>query len=230
MDRIRQFAPSILLALALGGIVFIYVKLVSNHYKDRLKSLEYAKANKLKMALLVGTPTTIFLAPLTEEVVFRAPLLLLFDHLSENAWLGVSISALLFGGAHWRGTKIDITDIPEKRANGEAITDDTQAELELAGKEHARRVLISKILHVILTTPLGLAFGYYGVKHQSLWLCIALHAGWNLIGYPVYIILSGVLTFIGAVIYTIGELVVHKILTKLKKYRRTKNRKNQYTR
>lgn len=230
MDRIHELTPTILLALVLGGVVFIYVRLISNRYRDRMKSLEYAKTNKLKMALLIGFPTLLLYAPLTEEIIFRAPLILLFSHISDSAWLGISVSALLFGSAHWSGQKFDLTDIPESRANGEAITDDLKTELELVEKSRPRMVLAKKILHVIITTLLGLVFGYYGIKHQSLWLCIALHAGWNLIGHPIVIILYGVLAMPGMAIYVIGALAADKILMKLRERKKTRSRKNRYVR
>lgn len=156
IERFLAFAPSMgtILALALGTT--IYLRLSCKSLEELFKDEESRKRNRSKIFWRITFPLINVNGPLWEELVFRAPLVLLFPVVSNSAWLGIGLSSIAFGSTHWSqnyGTKFE-----------------TKKEEFWAG-----------LAHTAITGILGAFCGYYAIKHQSVWIAVGLHALWNLI-------------------------------------------------
>lgn len=198
MERIYAFLPSVLVIACIAGATLLYMKWAIKRFGDNFKSVEWHKKNKWKVILSVGTPLTNVWAPAVEELIFRAPLIIAFSAMSSVAWYGVFASSVLFALTHWFGKKIWMPEILSARENGDHKSDDVVAEIDRLHQEAGRRILVQKVLHVVLTLPLGILAGYYGIKYQSVWVSFGIHSVWNLIMpavLPLFMLL-GVLAFL----------------------------------
>ncbi|HRH32252.1 MAG TPA: CPBP family intramembrane metalloprotease, partial [bacterium] len=107
----------------------------------------------------------------------RAPLILYFDGLSTEAWYGIGVSTLLFAVTHAFG---------EGRSN------------QSVGR---------RILHVVTRLPMGVMYGYFGVRSQTLWAPLALHIAWNAAVIVIVPIVTVLITIvIGLIRYMIEEV------------------------
>ena len=87
-ERMVQFLPSILTLMGIAALAYVYLKLVTRWLGENLKSIEWCKKNRLKVAFLIGMPTFNIWAPVSEELVCRVPLIIAFSYVSRNAWWG----------------------------------------------------------------------------------------------------------------------------------------------
>ncbi|OGZ58328.1 MAG: hypothetical protein A2827_03780 [Candidatus Spechtbacteria bacterium RIFCSPHIGHO2_01_FULL_43_30] len=175
------------------------MKWVIKRFGDNFKSTEWHKKNQWRVIWTVGTPLTNVWAPAVEELIFRAPLIIAFGAMSSVAWYGVFVSSGLFALSHWFGNKIWMPEILSARENGDHKSDDVVAEVDRLHQKAGRRILVQKVLHVVLTFPLGILAGYYGIKYQSIWVSFGIHSAWNLIMpfvLPLFVLL-GMLAFLG---------------------------------
>lgn len=83
IERIELFAPSLLVVSTIALFCYFYPEIVPKHFK-----------------LVLFTDLLIF-APTADELLFRAPLLILFSQLSPSAWGGIIALALGYGLLHW---------------------------------------------------------------------------------------------------------------------------------
>lgn len=181
MERIFMFLPSILVIAGIAGISFFYVKWIIKRYGDDYNSVEWHQQNKWKVTWTVGTPIMNVWAPTIEELIFRAPLIIAFSTLSSFAWYGILASSVLFSLTHWFGKKIGMPEILSAQEENENESDNLESEVERLHQKNSKDILIRRVLNVILTLPLGILAGYYGIKYQSVWLSIGIHSAWNLI-------------------------------------------------
>ena len=199
MERIYTFLPSVLVIACIAGTTLLYMKWVIKRFGDNFKSTEWHKKNQWRVIWTVGTPLTNVWAPAVEELIFRAPLIIAFGAMSSVAWYGVFVSSGLFALSHWFGKKIWMPEILSARENGDHKSDDVVAEVDRLHQKAGRRILVQKVLHVVLTFPLGILAGYYGIKYQSIWVSFGIHSAWNLIMpfvLPLFVLL-GMLAFLG---------------------------------
>ena len=199
MERIYTFLPSVLVIACIAGTTLLYMKWVIKRFGDNFKSTEWHKKNQWRVIWTVGTPLTNVWAPAVEELIFRAPLIIAFGAMSSVAWYGVFVSSGLFALSHWFGNKIWMPEILSARENGDHKSDDVVAEVDRLHQKAGRRILVQKVLHVVLTFPLGILAGYYGIKYQSIWVSFGIHSAWNLIMpfvLPLFVLL-GMLAFLG---------------------------------
>ena len=197
MERISLFLPSILIIGGIAVIMFLYLKLMIRKFGDNLKSIDWVEQNKLKASLLLSSPNAYIFAPTWEELVFRAPIIIMFSELSQSAWYGILASSILFSVLHWRGNKITFFEILDARDNGEKESDNLEDESERLSQKMKKEVKQRKALHVLLTFLSGIIFGYFGIKYQSIWISVGLHSLWNLI-MPILVV---VLIILAAIIY-----------------------------
>ena len=100
----------------------------------------------------------ILVAPCWEELIFRAPLVIVFGDLSPTAWIMITHGAVLFGLMHVNVLHpYHFTALPAT----------------------ARRARIHKAAHFTQTTALGFVFGYTAVASGSLFVPVIIHALWN---------------------------------------------------
>ncbi|MFH0892178.1 MAG: CPBP family intramembrane glutamic endopeptidase [Candidatus Falkowbacteria bacterium] len=181
MERIYEFMPSVFILAGIAGVTLLYLKLIIKRFGKNFKSVEWHERNKRKVAWSVGTPSVSLWAPAVEELIFRAPLIIAFSAISSVAWYGIFASSALFALMHWFGNKICILDIFSVRENGEHKSDNVADEVDRLRAEEGKMVMARKVFHVVLTFPLGILAGYYGIKYQSVWVAFGIHSAWNLI-------------------------------------------------
>lgn len=181
MERVLMFLPSVVVIACIAGVTLIYIKLVIRRFGDDFKSVEWHEQNRRKVTWLVGTPLEYVLYPTFEELIFRAPLIIAFSTMSSFAWYGILTSSVLFSLMHWFGKKIMLPEILSERKSGNHKSDDIKEEGERLHQEAGKRILVTKIAHVVLTLPLGILAGYYGIKCQSIWVSVGIHSVWNLV-------------------------------------------------
>lgn len=180
-DRIMQFLPSISIITSMAVFTFVYLKVVIKKIGPAWKSVEWHSKNEWKVIWLVGIPAMYVWAPTAEELIFRAPLIMAFETISSSAWVGILASSVVFGAIHWFGKKISILEIISEKKSGNTKTDNLDSELSELETTQAKRVRIQRILHVFTTIPLGILSGYYGIKYQSIWVSVGIHATWNIV-------------------------------------------------
>jgi len=175
------------------------MKWIVKRFGDDFKSVKWHEKNKWKVTWTVGMPLMNIWTPAVEELIFRAPLIIAFSTMSSFAWYGVLTSSCLFALVHWFGKKIWMPEILLARENGDYKSDDLKAETERLRKEEGKEILVKRVLHVILTLPLGILAGYYGIKYQSVWVSVGIHSLWNLIIPMVLplLVIFGLLIFLG---------------------------------
>ena len=110
-ERFFQFLPSIVVLTSIAIVTFVYLRLISKRFKERMKSIEWCKENQGKIIWLIGIPFQNVWAPVAEELVFRAPLIIVFSSISGNAWRGIWISSILFSLVHYFGKKITLFEV-----------------------------------------------------------------------------------------------------------------------
>ena len=181
IGRIIHFLPSICVLLSIFALTCLYLKIIGRLKKD-LQNIEWVRRNKLKAVALVGFPIIYLWAPLLEELIFRAPIVVLFGSISNYAWIGISISSALFAAIHCIGIGEDIYFIAgleeiEDIDSALRVEDLEKKPLAISRNEIKKRRLIK----VASTFILGMLAGYFGVKYQSLYVCVGIHIIWNLV-------------------------------------------------
>ena len=196
MERVYLFLPSILILGGVAAVTFFYLKWVIKYFgEDNFKSIEWHEKNKWKIPLIVGAPWVIVFAPAVEELIFRAPLIIIFSTVSSDAWYGIFVSSGLFALAHLYEKKIWIYDILDERKNGNCQSDDVMTEMNRFYQENIKMVGVRQVLNIIFVLPLGILAGYYSIKCQSIWAAFAIHAIWNLVMPPIILFLGILLLF-----------------------------------
>ena len=202
MERLLQFLPSLLILGLIALISIVYLRFILKKWKTKLQSIAWCRENSKKNFWRISVPLLYIHAPVYEELIFRAPLVLLFDHVSESAWLGIFISALLFGASHWWGFKIIPQGLYAKPNVGEETSDNYLEEAKRLQDENKKTVLIQRVIQVCLTFGLGLLAGYYSIVYQSIWVAFGIHSLWNIVG-------TLLLPWLVALIFLAGFAVVN---------------------
>lgn len=178
MERWELFAPGIFSAAILALATLLYVRwVVKKIGLQNLNSAQWVKDNLFKVSLLVGTPVGNVLAPTAEELLFRAPIIVMFPDLGGFAWMGILISAGIFSLLHIKEKNLGIFEVLNaKNGDDSLIEKENQVEKGLDRAERRLRI----VFRLAATFILGIIAGYFGIKHQSLWLSIGIHSLWNL--------------------------------------------------
>jgi membrane protease YdiL (CAAX protease family) len=185
-----QFAPSFGIIALIAVVSTLYLRYSVKYWctKEKINSIEWVEKNRSKLAWRISVPLMYVQAPTLEELIFRGPLLLLFAVFSLNAWIGVVVSAILFGASHWFGLKVDFSEAKYRNR-----TDDLSAEAKRVEKEQPKIILRRRLAHTLVTCFLGLIAGYCTVKYQSLWAGVLVHMVWNMFVPLLVIIFSLIL-------------------------------------
>lgn len=195
MERIRLFLPSILIITSIAAATNLYLWRTNKAFE--LKGIDWVKAHAWACLWKLKAPTLFVWAPTAEELVYRAPIIVIFSAMSENAWYGVIASGVLFGLTHLKNQGEEIDQLFEED-----------------GGRYAK--IAFKLLHVIITMCMGMLCGYYGIQYQSIWVSVGLHAAWNLF-VPFLFSLLGIVLM---VIFSIAESVYEKAWWKWKLWRK----------
>ncbi len=132
--------------------------------------------------------TSLIFAPMGEELLFRGPLIIAFSSVTDNAWVGIVISALLFSIGHYLPFPV-VSNI-----EGTLYMPNSNLMEDFKG--------VIRILNSAFVFLLGIISGYFCIRYQSLHIGIAIHSLWNLafeqvfpaIFYAIAIILAYYLT------------------------------------
>lgn len=180
MEKFYAFLPSLLIIACIAGAAFLCVKLATRRFGTNLKSVEWNKKNRFKVALTIGLPSILIFAPTAEELIFRAPLIIVFGSMSPVAWYALLVSSAIFSLIHWFRKVWLVPNLSSAKECTECESDDMAAEVNRLQKKNKKTVVVMKVASLIFTLFAGLLFGYLGITYQSIWLCVGLHAVWNL--------------------------------------------------
>lgn len=181
-ERLQNLSSQVLtIGLSILAL-YIYLKIINRWLKKQpYDNIEWLKKNQVKLYFLAGMPMTIICTPMLEEFFFRLPLIVLFNDVSGGAWLGIFVSAILFGAIHYLNPKSfyvsqQILDAGKNKGIDAKCGDVAK---EVIAKEK-KTIMVAQIAQVIATFFFGLLSGYFGIKYQSLYVSVGLHAAWNL--------------------------------------------------
>jgi len=95
------FELNILAGFTIIGIPVLIYRKTNSVFKNPKSAILWVTTNAPKRGLLILLDLVV-LTPAVEELIFRAPLLILFTSLnSEYAYLGIMLSSILFGLIHY---------------------------------------------------------------------------------------------------------------------------------
>lgn len=186
-------------SLAIAGFVavmvlFLLKRVIPQRYGKCLNSVTWISQNlPLAIFLCWVLPTCVW-APFSEELLFRAPLLLLFDSpRSPYAWLGILISAILFGAGHRILGLMTNATFKALELHKAGAGDDIGHLMRLAGgteeQKPSKRARLIRFMTAFLP---GIAYGYIALAKQTIWITIVIHLLWNLV-LPVVGIVIGII-------------------------------------
>lgn len=213
LERISVFLPSTAAIATIAAVAGYYAKHTLWKYGENLTSVEWLKENQRTVTLKYGFPMIYIWAPTTEELIFRAPLIIGFSALTSFAWYGIVISSALFAAIHWSGNKLNILDLNERDSNGNPTPDDIKEALDGLARERRNHVLIRRVAQVFLTFWLGILAGYFGILYQSMWVAVGIHVAWNLF-MPLFFV--GIILVIEMCRYFFGRLKIEIIETRVR--------------
>lgn len=184
-QRVLLVGPSIVLYAALAGALFACSKIAGKKLETLVETTmgaewldeavksplettreveeihkKYPKINRLSLASgILFYSFTI----MKEELIFRAPLVVLFTSMTTSAFTGVVVSTALFSLMHVRaslGFLVQFLHSPT---------------LKFKIKNRDR------IIAGMATAILGWICGYCAIRSQSLWVPTVIHIAWNLV-------------------------------------------------
>src|SRR3989338_494760 len=99
--RLNVFLPSLIILAALVLVGVVYIRIIKWRLKGKLNSIAWVQEHHRQISWTISFPLLYVFGPAIEELIFRAPLVVLFENISSGAWWGISISAILFALTHW---------------------------------------------------------------------------------------------------------------------------------
>lgn len=178
MERIYTFLPSILILVCIVGTTRLYVWLIIRQFGDNFNNFEWRDKNRCKVILTVSIPWGVLMCPALEELIFRAPLIIIFEKMSSLAWYAVFASGVIFWLTHliWIPNKL----FTRKNFNYKNIKLTIDPKLL---REENKRFVRFVVIKLISSMPVAIPAGYYGIRYQSIWIAFGIHLVWNLITY-----------------------------------------------
>lgn len=168
MQRFLLFLPSVMGLFIIALVVLLPALLLYSRYSLNMKNPEWRKQNYWKIFWLGIIPDVIIIGPAIEEIIFRLPLVILFNSLTVMCWWGIGLMATLFATVHWFMQAFDNYD-------GEYLTSlslQTRKPVNFKSKK-------MKLIRVASAFLTGLGCGFFTIKFQSLWISFFVHAQWN---------------------------------------------------
>ena len=126
-----------------------------------------------------------------------------FGAISSEAWRGIYAAGAAFALTHWFGKKIPFVEVLSAQKNGDCESDDLKSEINRISQKLGKKTIMArKAFHVVTSSPLGILTGYYGIKHQSVWVAVGIHSAWNLVMPIIVPITIQLLIFFGTLAIT----------------------------
>ncbi|MBI4143059.1 CPBP family intramembrane metalloprotease [Candidatus Uhrbacteria bacterium] len=126
--------------------------------------IAWLKARPVR-SVLFAMPWTLCFGPATEELLFRAPLIACFGHMTSMAWTVLVTTSIAFGLFHTFDEFVPLTL---------ACASDSGDSAPARGQ-----IVAMRIFRGVATTGLAILAGYYGITRQSLFMSFGIHAAWN---------------------------------------------------
>lgn len=209
IERLRFFLPSMIVLGIIALVTRIYIAILYKRMGEKLKSIEWLKDNEKKALLLVALPLQVLWAPSFEELVFRAPLIVIFPAISSKAWIGIWISSILFVFIHWFNKPLSLIELYRKKENGLTETDDFETEAKRYMESLGKKKTILRLAKIPVMLVLGIVTAYFGIKYQSIWLSVGIHVVWNQV--------MPLITQLLVIVFIVVILIIFKAKESLKK-------------
>jgi len=196
-ERLIQFLPSLVILVGIVVTISLYLAyfLKWSDRKDIADDavwIAWVKTKKIRlMSLLAGILNLNIRTPIMEELIFRAPLIVVFSKLSGYAYLGLGLFGILFAVTHYFIPDLYFCDFDNALKRSKDLKGFGR-ELDQEIKNNRKIIRRIRILKVVLTFVLGVISGYFGIKYQSIYVSAGIHIGWNLL-LP---IIAGILTYL----------------------------------
>lgn len=181
MERVYEFLPSIIVIACIAALAILFFKLLVKYFGDNLRNTEWVQKNKLKAYLLCVLRYHV-VEPTVEELVYRAPLVLVFSTVSSFAWyviLAVSGAPLLFSLFLRRSSDTVLVRYFMGIRNVAPDAPDASGASRMSPETAKKADIACKVFGVVSAVSLGIVSGYYGILYQSIWLSVGIHAAWN---------------------------------------------------
>lgn len=179
MDRFRLFLPSLIPIATIGIAAWLYHFWFSKRFSQELGSVAWIRENQKILSSAYATPAAWVQGPFLEELIFRAPLVIIFQSVSRLSWPWIVLSALAFGLIHWRGNKLTLEELTDDQEVDGVLTDNLQEIIRRIEPKHRKEIAKRRVAHCLIASVLGIIAGFYSVKYQSIWLAVGIHAAWN---------------------------------------------------
>jgi membrane protease YdiL (CAAX protease family) len=167
-ERLVMFQTTFLFVGATSLVLLLWTVFISWWFQFKKRNLGWRRKYGMPIALFWSIPSMNFLGPLGEELLFRGPLLILFDRINFLAIVGIVISSFCFALEHWNAyPRYSQTKMAE--ATDEMMDEDTFEDLT-DGQIAVRRSIKLTAMFVM-----GSIFGYAVIFCQTLWAGILLH-------------------------------------------------------
>lgn len=203
MDKLLEFLPSLIGLACIALISWFFLWRMSKKYKEELKSITWCRENKKKIFLTMTIPLGYLYAPALEELIFRAPLVLFFDNISDLAWQGIFVSATLFGICHWGKNTMIPSSLFVKSDSGEQVSDSLEEEIKRLQETNKKIVLVQRVVHVSISFGVGVMIGYYSIVYQSIWVAFLIHSLWNIFAPTLFSLLFALFVLAGLAVINI---------------------------
>lgn len=212
LERLFEFVPSLITLLGLAALGVLYSKVIlpmifgKENYKNEEWFKNWAKNHKIKAFFFISTPIVVITGPALEELVFRGPLVIIFNQVLGYAWPAMIFSSTVFALMHCLGkTSEKLFEGIKLFLKEKGV--DTESDAEINETREKRTIKRMRIGRATASFILGMLTGYLGIKYQSLWLCFYIHAAWNLLMPVILTIMFILIMLAGATLW----LLVDKI-------------------
>lgn len=186
MDNLGDHMNSVLQVMCLLLISFAYIKKTEWKHRERLDSAKW-NAEHIIARMKLDTVTVSICSPAVEELIFRAPVIIMFSSLSSNAWYAVMISSVLFSLVHLPKLRsVSIYVILGMWNKGTLQSDSVKQESARLMSEQNGVKTKDKAVQLLVAFFLGVIFSCIGIIFQDLWLCVIIHIVWNLVGAELF--------------------------------------------
>ena len=173
--------PALIIAITISLIIFSLISAYTLKIgRFNLNSISWLKQNKRRTSLFVAFPALLIMVPMTEEIVFRAPLIVLFKEEGTIAWITIAVSAIVFASMHsidgFFTRRVVATPADQLRSDNLAY----EVEKLRTKTSNSKRLQALRVCQFASMTAFGVITGFIAVSQQSLWMVIIIHSIWNL--------------------------------------------------
>jgi membrane protease YdiL (CAAX protease family) len=193
--------------LLIQGAIALLVTLIFRYVAKKARGLEVAKSFKDlgKKHKYYSLAYLFILGPTVEELVFRFPLIVIFNKMTSWAWLATVGTAVFFAYLHWDST------FKKELSFSDQVSNEERERVMSLPIEEAEKVIKEvkiplgmKIVSFTSASVMGVVCSYFGITGRSLFTSIIIHSLWNISGA----ILIPLLVSLGALLFYFFKEVV----------------------